>query len=215
MSLSDRISLHIDAPESTWSIYVDPSELQSALINLAVNAKDAMPHGGKFVVRCENSIVETGSGNLKPGEYVLVSCSDTGVGMAPTVVQRAFEPLYTTKAANAGTGLGLAQVIAMCEQAGGTARIESIVGEGTTVSLILPRSTESVGTNPVASPLAPAPTTAPVKGSILLVEDNEEVAAGLSAVLEVFGWHSRHELTGDAALSLLEDGATFAPRRCK
>ncbi|SAL61476.1 sensor histidine kinase/response regulator [Caballeronia turbans] len=209
MSLSDRISLHIDAPESTWSIYVDPSELQSALINLAVNAKDAMPHGGKFVVRCENSIVETGSGNLKPGEYVLVSCSDTGVGMAPTVVQRAFEPLYTTKAANAGTGLGLAQVIAMCEQAGGTARIESIVGEGTTVSLILPRSTESVGTNPVASPLAPAPTTAPVKGSILLVEDNEEVAAGLSAVLEVFGWHSRHELTGDAALSLLEDGATF------
>jgi signal transduction histidine kinase/CheY-like chemotaxis protein len=209
MSLGERVGLHIEAPEAIWPIYVDPTELQSALINLAVNAKDAMPHGGAFTIRCENIAIGTARGNLKSGEYVVIACSDTGVGMPPAVVRRAFEPLYTTKAANAGTGLGLAQVIAMCEQAGGTARIESAPGEGTTVSLILPRSAKEVEVRQVKAPPEPARTKEPTKGSILLVEDNEEVAAGLSAVLEVFGWQSRHELTGDAALVLLDDGARF------
>lgn len=208
MSLSERVGLHIETPETIWPIYVDSTELRSALINLAVNAKDAMPHGGDFTIRCENIDIKTAKDNLKPGEYVLITCSDTGVGMPPTVVQRAFEPLYTTKAANAGTGLGLAQVFAMCEQTGGTARIESSTGEGTTVSLILPRSAKEAEDIPLVSDLTPVLNTEPT-GSILLVEDNEEVAAGLLAVLEVFGWHSRHELTGDAALALLSDGATF------
>ncbi|SAK87808.1 sensor histidine kinase/response regulator [Caballeronia pedi] len=209
MSLGERVGLHIEAPEAIWPIYVDPTELQSALINLAVNAKDAMPLGGAFTIHCENIAIGTARGNLKSGEYVVIACSDTGVGMPPAVVRRAFEPLYTTKAANAGTGLGLAQVIAMCEQAGGTARIESAPGEGTTVSLVLPRSAKQAEDRQIAAPPEPAVTKEPTKGSILLVEDNEEVAAGLSAVLEVFGWQSRHELTGDAALVLLDDGARF------
>jgi signal transduction histidine kinase/CheY-like chemotaxis protein len=210
MSLSERVVLEIVAPATLWPIYVDPAELESALINLAVNAKDAMPHGGDFRIHCDNVTVEAAQGNLKPGEYVVIACSDTGAGMSPAVVQRAFEPLFTTKAANAGTGLGLAQVLAMCEQAGGTARIESNTGVGTTVFLSLPRSTEKVESHAVQPPpAAPALSAQPVKGSILLVEDNEEVAAGLSAVLEVFGWRSQHELTGDAALGLLNDGATF------
>jgi signal transduction histidine kinase/CheY-like chemotaxis protein len=210
MSLSERVVLEIVAPATLWPIYVDPAELESALINLAVNAKDAMPHGGDFRIHCDNVTLEAAQGNLKPGEYVVIACSDTGAGMSPAVVQRAFEPLFTTKAANAGTGLGLAQVLAMCEQAGGTARIESSIGVGTTVFLYLPRSTEKVvESQAVAPPAAPAPSPQPAKGSILLVEDNEEVAAGLSAVLEVFGWQSQHEMTGDAALGLLDDGATF------
>jgi signal transduction histidine kinase/CheY-like chemotaxis protein len=209
MSLSERVVLEIVAPATLWPVYVDPTELESALINLAVNAKDAMPHGGDFKIRCDNVSVDAAKGSLKPGEYVVIACSDTGAGMPPAVARRAFEPLFTTKAANAGTGLGLAQVLAMCEQAGGTARIESSTGVGTTVLLYLPHSTEQAESHAVQPPAAPAPSAQPAKGSILLVEDNEEVAAGLSAVLEVFGWQSQHELTGDAALGLLDDGATF------
>ncbi|SAK59189.1 integral membrane sensor hybrid histidine kinase [Caballeronia glebae] len=209
MSLGERVSLQIEAPEALLPIYVDPTELQSALINLAVNAKDAMPEGGEFTIRCENIVIDTAKGSLKAGEYVLIACSDTGVGMPPAVARRAFEPLYTTKAANAGTGLGLAQVIAMCEQAGGTARIESAPGEGTTVSLILPRSVKETGDVQATAPPLRDLGHEPTKGSILLVEDNEEVAAGLSAVLEVFGWQSLHAMTGDAALGLLDAGATF------
>jgi signal transduction histidine kinase/CheY-like chemotaxis protein len=209
MSLSERNRLHIKSVGNVGTTHVDATELQSALINLAVNAKDAMPNGGEFTIQCENIIVETASGNLKPGEFVVIACSDTGVGMPPAVAQRAFEPLFTTKAANAGTGLGLAQVIAMCEQAGGTARIESVEGQGTTVSLFLPRGIGKAEPKATISSSQTAVVTEATKGSILLVEDNEEVAAGLSAVLEVFGWRSRHELTGDAALGLLDDGATF------
>ncbi|WP_053572694.1 ATP-binding protein [Caballeronia cordobensis] len=208
MSLSERIRLHISSGGS-WSTRVDSTELQSALINLAVNAKDAMPNGGDFTIRCEHITVETTRGNLKPGEYVVIACADTGVGMAPAVAQRAFEPLFTTRAANAGTGLGLAQVIAMCEQVGGTARIESKEGEGTTVSLFLPLVDGKTEAKEAETASPPTPVAEATKGSVLLVEDNEEVAAGLCAVLEVFGWHARHELSGDAALELLDDGATF------
>ncbi|EKS71004.1 MULTISPECIES: hybrid sensor histidine kinase/response regulator [Caballeronia] len=212
MSLNERIRFHIRSSDEIWPIYVDQTELQSALINLAVNARDAMPGGGDFTIRTRNITLDTSKGSLKPGDYVVIACSDTGVGMPASVMQRAFEPLFTTKAANAGTGLGLAQVIAMCEQARGTARIESEEGKGTTVSLILPRGSGQAEAKAKATTVSPSPpvtVTEATKGSILLVEDNEEVAAGLSAVLEVFGWQSRHELTGDAALGLLEDGAKF------
>ncbi|WP_061125702.1 hybrid sensor histidine kinase/response regulator [Caballeronia catudaia] len=209
MSLSERVRLRITSPAEVWPTYVDPTELQSALINLAVNAKDAMPNGGEFSIRCENIIFESAKGSLTPGEYVVVACSDTGVGMPHSVAQRAFEPLFTTKAANAGTGLGLAQVMAMCEQAGGTARVETVEGEGTTVSLFLPRGLGEPDVMTTAAPAQTPASTESMQGSVLLVEDNEEVAAGLSAVLEVFGWQSRHELTGDAALGVLDDGETF------
>jgi CheY-like chemotaxis protein len=208
-SLGDRVSLSISSFADIWPVHVDASELQSALINLAVNAKDAMPDGGEFIIRGENIEVAHASGGLKAAEYVVIACTDTGVGMTRSVAQRAFEPLFTTKTASAGTGLGLAQVIAMCEQAGGTARIESVVGEGTTIRLYLPRRAARTETGTRVMPPSQAPAKASGKGSILLVEDNEEVAAGLAAVLEVFGWRAQHELTGDAALRLLDDGKTF------
>lgn len=208
-SLGDRIRLSVSSFEKIWPIHVDASELQSALINLAVNAKDAMPDGGEFVIRGENIEVLQASGSLKSGEYVVISCSDTGVGMPASVAQRAFEPLFTTKSASAGTGLGLAQVFATCEQAGGTAKIESVVGAGTTILLYFPRRVEQAEIETRSDAPAPVLTEVPGKGSILLVEDNDEVAAGLAAVLEVFGWKAQHELTGDAALRLLDDGKTF------
>jgi hypothetical protein len=103
-SLGDRVSLSIGSFADIWPVHVDASELQSALINLAVNAKDAMPDGGEFIIRGENVEVAPASGGLKPGEYVVIACTDTGVGMTRSVAQRAFEPLFTTKTANAGNG---------------------------------------------------------------------------------------------------------------
>jgi signal transduction histidine kinase/ActR/RegA family two-component response regulator len=208
-SLGENVKLTINSSERLWPVFVDSTELQSAVINIAVNAKDAMPDGGEFIIHCENVRLVEASGGLQPGEYVVVACSDNGKGMPAAVVQRAFEPLFTTKAASAGTGLGLAQVFAMCEQAAGTARIDSVVGTGTTIRLYLPRWTGETTQQAAASAPSPHTTGSASQGSVLLVEDNEEVAAGLAAVLEVFGWNARHELTGDAALQLLDEGETF------
>ncbi|SAL76477.1 periplasmic sensor hybrid histidine kinase [Caballeronia terrestris] len=207
-SLGEDAKLTIFSAPGLWPVYVDATELQAALINIAVNAKDAMPDGGEFAVRCENVQLKHTSGRLKPGEYVVLACSDDGTGMPAAIAQRAFEPLFTTKTTSAGTGLGLAQVAAMCEQAGGTARIDSVPGKGTTIRLFLPRWAGEAS-DAAASAQSAASAGASSQGSVLLVEDNEEVAAGLAAVLEVFGWDARHELTGDAALKALEEGATF------
>lgn len=213
-SIGEHVALQMYVSETVWPAYVDATELESAIINIAVNAKDAMPEGGEFVIRCENVWLAKASGGLTPGEYVLIACSDSGTGMPESVVQRAFEPLFTTKAANAGTGLGLAQVFAMCEQAGGTSRIDSVLGKGTTIRLYLPKWQGQATQTPPPSVQPPSVQAAPAtgagsQGSVLLVEDNEEVAAGLAAVLEVFGWTARHELTGDAALALLDAGHRF------
>ncbi|CAL8473602.1 response regulator [Caballeronia sp. S22] len=209
-SLGDNVDVQISTMGDAWPVLVDPHELESALVNIAVNAKQAMPHGGRFSLTSENAQLPQTPG-LHSGEYLIINCSDNGVGMSAAVAQRAFEPLFTTKSASAGAGLGLAQVFAMCEQAGGTARIESALSKGTTVRLYFPRYT-GVGAQGQPSEKTSdsfRPVEQKSKGSILLVEDNDEVAAGLVAVLEVFGWDARHESSGDAALAVLQTGETF------
>jgi CheY-like chemotaxis protein len=200
-----------------WSVRADATELEFAMINIAVNARDAMPHGGRFAIRCQNVRV-TADNALPDGEYALLAFTDSGEGMNEGTARRAFEPLFTTKLSGAGTGLGLAQVLAACEQAGGTARLDSVPGRGTTVRLYLPRchgapeapATRTVVDTPDATdtPDAP-PATRPGSGSILLVEDNEEVAAGVAAVLATFGCDVRHELTADKAFDVLNEGGRF------
>jgi CheY-like chemotaxis protein len=144
---------------------------------------------------------------LPDGEYVLISCTDDGEGMPEAVARRAFEPLFTTKLRGSGTGLGLAQVLSMCEQAGGTAKIDSVPGSGTTVRLYLPRHRErTAAAADVETLRRPVPTPA---GVVLLVEDNEDVAAGVAAVLETFGCEVRHEPTADQALDVLSGGERF------
>jgi CheY-like chemotaxis protein len=162
---------------------------------------------------------------------VLISISDNGEGMSDDVRQRAFEPLFTTKVRGAGTGLGLAQVLAACEQAGGTARITSVHGAGTTVRLYLPHHHAAHAVAPEADvpPMPPLPSVSPVSPapesvveahqqarghelrgmSVLLVEDNADVAAGVAAVLEVFGCTVHHEQSADAAFELLGQGYGF------
>ncbi len=207
-SVGDKVTFGSRVPPSTWTVRVDATELTSALINIAVNAKDAMPHGGDFRIECNNVRYTSTHEGLGAGEYVVISCKDSGVGMRTDVAKQAFEPLFTTKGAGAGTGLGLAQVLAMSEQAGGTARVNSAWGFGTTVDIYLPHWTGEVDAPADAPPVEIVDREAP-SSTVLIVEDNEEVAAGLCAVIDVLGWQARHASSGDAARQMLEAGDEF------
>jgi len=203
-SLGAKISLVIDVAAGIWPMRVDVAELELALINIAVNARDAMPNGGRFTVRATNIHFRHEDGFPLTGDFVQLSLEDTGAGMAPDVLARAFEPLFTTKAKGMGTGLGLPQVFAFCERSGGLAAIDSAVGAGTSVRLYLPRAT--------AAPEAEGPAEARAEESgaphglrILLVEDNEEVAAGTEALLQMMGHQVTCVFNADTALRLFDD----------
>lgn len=202
-SLGAKVSLVVDLDEDVWPVLVDVAEFELALINLAVNARDAMPNGGRFTVHAHNMAFRPGEGFPLDGDFVHVSLEDTGVGMSPDVLARAFEPLYTTKPKGMGTGLGLPQVFAFCERSGGLAAIDSAIGAGTSVHLYLPRAAA------VAAPRRePAPredTTNPPQGlRVLLVEDNDEVAAGTEALLQMMDHHVTCASDAASALTLVD-----------
>ncbi|WP_425605982.1 ATP-binding protein [Paraburkholderia sejongensis] len=204
-ALGDKVELSLRIAEHLWQVLADPTDLEFAIMNIAMNARDAMPRGGHFVIRCQNNRLVSSDTLLPDGEYVLIACSDDGEGMPEAVARRAFEPLFTTKLRGSGTGLGLAQVLSMCEQAGGTAKIDSVPGSGTTVRLFLPRHIPRGASASVEAPHA----VATPNSAVLLVEDNEDVAAGVAAVLETFGCEVRHEPTADQAFDVLNGGARF------
>lgn len=139
-SLGSKSALVFDMPPGIWPIRVDIAELELAVINLSVNARDAMPTGGRFTIAAQNITFRHEDGFPLTGDFVQLSLADTGSGMAPEVLAHAFEPLFTTKPKGMGTGLGLPQVFAFCERSGGIATIDSALGEGTTVRLYLPRA---------------------------------------------------------------------------
>ena len=140
-SLGDGIELETSLPPDLWCAWIDASQLESALLNLAVNARDAMPHGGRLSISASNLRIEESDREPdgKVGDHVCLVVADTGVGMPPEVAARAFEPFFTTKAPGHGTGLGLAQIHGFVGQSGGTVRIESKRGQGTSVIFCLPR----------------------------------------------------------------------------
>ncbi|PTB22646.1 hybrid sensor histidine kinase/response regulator [Trinickia symbiotica] len=205
-SLGAKASLVLDVGPDVWPIEVDIAELELALINIAVNARDAMPNGGRFTLRANNVKLERESGFALAGEFVQISLEDTGAGMPPDVLAHAFEPLYTTKAKGMGTGLGLPQVYAFCERSGGLATIESKLGEGTAVRLYLPRTSAEPSEAPAVErkPESIAMTSGL---RVLLVEDNEEVAAGTEALLRMMGHEVNCAYNADAAIPLLFDTA--------
>ncbi|WJF91829.1 response regulator [Paraburkholderia bonniea] len=197
-SLGAKISLVMNISANVWPMRVDVAEFELALINIAINARDAMPHGGRFTVRASNLNFREEDGFPLTGEFVLIALEDTGVGMPADVLARAFEPLFTTKPKGMGTGLGLPQVFAFCERSGGLAAIDSATGAGTSVHLYLPRAAELQ-----IAPQAPPVTTAsqPQRGlRIMLVEDNDEVAAGTEALLQMMGHQVSVIANADLAL---------------
>ena len=191
-----------------WTTLCDPNQLESALLNLANNARDAMPEGGLLVIETENVTLSQAQarrhGDLRPGEYVQVSVRDNGAGMAPDVVARAFDPFFTTKPMGQGTGLGLSMVYGFAHQSGGNVRIESRPGQGTEVRLLLPR--HLVETQPAASPDAEPPLEAGTrKGVVMVVDDEADIRAVMTEVLELQGYTVLVACDAPQALRLLKE----------
>lgn len=203
-SIGAPITLTTILAGNAWKVRVDPSELENAILNLAINARDAMPDGGELIVETRN--VPGGELPVDGGrDYVLLSVTDTGHGMAPEVLERAFEPFFTTKEPGRGTGLGLSTLYGFAEQSGGHATIDSTLGTGTTVRLYLPRADvdtiRKVGEKTEAIPLADNSET------VLVVEDNPDVRELTLQRVEGLGYVALEADSGPAAMRILESGA--------
>lgn len=198
-SLRGDVDVQLDFADDLWPVKVDPAELELALLNLAVNARDAMPTGGTIVLRAENAPGERVEG--RQGDYVRLSVIDSGVGMAPDVKTRAFEPFFTTKEIGKGSGLGLAQVYGFARQSGGTVLIDSRVGQGTCVTVVLPRSTITPQRDHVSAKTSKLASGS--SGCVLLVEDDDEVAALVSEMLHEIGYEVTRAASAESALGAL------------
>ena len=203
-ALGEDITLEIVGTAGLWVAEADPTELEAALINLVVNARDAMPGGGRLTIETSNVYLDEAycgrEDDLKPGQYVLLAVSDTGTGMPKHVVDRVFEPFFTTKQSGQGTGLGLSQVYGFAKQLGGHVKIYSEVGEGTTVKMYLPRHS---GRESIAD-AAPARLAHGRSGEcVLVVEDDAEVRAYVVETLSELGYDVLEAGGAQAALLLL------------
>ncbi|MDB5454364.1 MAG: hypothetical protein JWO33_2942 [Caulobacteraceae bacterium] len=201
-SLPATIQLIVDLPSSLWNIFADSSELELAILNMAVNARDAMPNGGLLSVTGENVSLKPGDvADDLEGEFVALSISDSGQGIPPDILPKIFDPFFTTKEVDKGTGLGLSQVFGFAQQSGGRAVVRSELGQGATFTIYLPRADGAP--NAAENEEAVATVTG---GRILVVEDNPEVAETAVGLLEQLG--HRVTLVGNAlaALSAIEHG---------
>ena len=202
-SVGPMIDIRIDAAADLWPATVDPSQLELALLNLAVNARDALPSGGTITIRLQNERVAGGApypAELRAGDYVRITVDDTGVGMDPATLARATEPFFTTKSGGRGTGLGLSSVHGLALQSHGALRLTSGCNVGTTVELWLPRVSEATGALPLSDHAKPSGNPAPGKLNVLLVEDDALIAMSTQAVLEDLGHDVRVALSGAKAL---------------
>jgi signal transduction histidine kinase/CheY-like chemotaxis protein len=204
-SLRGDVEVKMSFDESLWPVDVDPGELELAILNVCLNARDAMPEGGTITVTARN-----GKGTLAPvyTEAVTVSVADTGVGMPPEVQARAFEPFYTTKEVGKGSGLGLAQVYGFIAQSGGQVSVDSAPGRGTTVSLTFPRSDKTLAQAKADRPKQSGTDglverRSRPRGNIMLVEDDKTVAALTTQMLESIGMSVTHVKSATAALDAL------------
>ena len=184
-SVGGAIGLEMSIASGTWAVHTDPGEFELALVNIAVNARDAMPDGGTLNVRAQNLSMDGNDIVPLTGDFVALSLSDTGTGIPPDVLAKVFEPFFTTKDVGKGTGLGLSQVYGFARQSGGDVHIASRPGAGTTVTLYLPRSRTSAV--PIAPP-QPVGDAIRGKGMILVVEDNPQVGEVSTLLLEQLGY---------------------------
>jgi PAS domain S-box-containing protein len=209
--IPESISIRCELDRDIWNANVDPNALEQAIINLAVNARDAMPDGGEVVISAGNQIVSSDAPSnlldLRPGDYVVIRVSDTGQGMPPEVLARAFEPFFTTKNVGEGTGLGLSTVYGFANQSRGHATIQSEPGRGTTVSIYLPRHGTGGRSD---SPLSEAEYARDeAEYRILVVEDEPIVRAHVGKLLSKLGYSVTATADAKEALALLRDGHQF------
>ena len=205
-TLGEPIDLSTVLSPGLWPVWADQSQLESAIVNLAVNARDAMPLGGKLIVETRNIQVDAGYAaaevGLAAGDYVLLSVADSGTGMTAEVRERVFEPFFTTKEAGRGTGLGLSMVYGFAKQSGGHVTVYSEVGQGTVINIYLPRLVDH---EPAQVPKSP---TSPVAGGrgelILVVEDDERVRTLSLARLEQLGFRVLAAGSGPQALEIID-----------
>lgn len=207
-TLGDHIELSQKLAADCWDVHTDPSQIESTLLNLAINARDAMPEGGDLQIETRNVRIDTaqviGGLQVSPGEYVALAVKDTGTGMAPEVCARVFEPFFTTKEQGRGTGLGLAMIYGFAKQSGGHVTLESEPGKGTTITLFLPRAMA------VAAAVKAEVSTTPEadrKGAvILLVEDDNAVRQLNLTRLQHLGYEVIEASTGAQALEMIKGG---------
>ncbi|ANI79981.1 MULTISPECIES: hybrid sensor histidine kinase/response regulator [Sphingobium] len=204
-TITEAVAIAIDAPDDVWTIEADPHQLENAILNLAVNGRDAMPSGGSLTIAARNrqiSIIESGGNNPPPGDYVAITVTDSGVGMDPETLTKVFDPFFTTKEVGKGTGLGLSMVYGFAKQSGGTVVIDSTPGAGTVVTLLLARSAGSA-----EAPVSMVRESEPfgtASETILVVEDDDDVRAYTVATLRELGYRVIEAHNGEYALALLD-----------
>ena len=206
-TLGERIKVVTDLSDEAWPVFVDPHQLENAIVNLAVNARDAMDGQGTLTIGSRNCRMEANQvGDIRPGDYLVIEVADTGCGMTQEVRERAFEPFFTTKEVGKGTGLGLSQIFGFAHQSGGEVGIESEVGKGTTVSIYLPRTeaqASNVRTHPAVQMRSEDEMTVP-GARILLVEDDPRVRTATVGALEDLGYDPVACASGAEALALFD-----------
>jgi len=206
-SAGETIEIDIAAQPGCWPAIADPGQVENALLNLALNARDAMPSGGKLRISCANARLdgpELGpSPETKVGEYTVLTVSDTGCGMTPDHMQRAFEPFFTTKEVGQGSGLGLSMVYGFAKQSGGHATIASETGKGTSVTLYLPRA---VHRPDAGVPPKPAEMPGGHGEVVLVIEDDPDVRHLTVQMLETLGYRVFSASEAASARSVIEDG---------
>jgi signal transduction histidine kinase/DNA-binding response OmpR family regulator/plasmid maintenance system antidote protein VapI len=205
-ALGEEIELETVISGGLWNALVDPSQIENAILNLGINARDAMPKGGRLTIEAGNAMLDDEYARvhdeLRPGQYVMVGVTDTGSGIAPELLERVFEPFFSTKPEGKGTGLGLSMVYGFVKQSGGHVKIYSEPGQGTTVRLYLPRVHQ-------AEDLLADETAAPVRGgteTVLVVEDDDEVRETAVSLLSDLGYRVLKAREAMGALSVIESG---------
>jgi CheY-like chemotaxis protein len=208
-SLGETIEVEAVGSAGLWPVEVDAHQLGAALLNLAVNARDAMPNGGKLTIETSNALLDqdycSANPEVIPGQYVMIAVSDNGTGMTKEVADRAFEPFFSTKGAGQGTGLGLSQVYGFIKQSKGHIKLYSEVGEGTTVKIYLPRLLQEIDRRDEEEQAAEV-VEGPGHETILLVEDDRDVRAYLVEVLRDLNYRVLSAHDAVSALGLIKEG---------
>jgi CheY-like chemotaxis protein len=207
--LGEHIEIETILRQEVWPALVDPSQLSSALLNLAINARDAMPGGGKLTLEASNVILEESydSGEVQPGNYVLIAVSDTGTGIPEAIRHKVFEPFFSTKDVGKGTGLGLSMVYGFVKQSGGNIKLYSEEGHGTTFRIYLPRAGDARSEKHAEA--TPEAAIAGGNETILVVEDDVLVRSYVTAQLRSLGYVPLPAANSTEALMIVDSGAAF------